>query len=58
MDDIKLQRFYKTFNSTSADIITLANITFVTVNSMAMEGDDCHICKKAEKKISSIAGNT
>ena len=57
MDDIKLKRFYQTFNLSSSDIFRLGGIPFVTINSMAMEGDGCHICKEAEKRITSIACN-
>lgn len=57
MDDIKLKRFYQSFNLSSSDIFRLGGIPFVTVNSMAMEGDGCHICKEAEKRITSIACN-
>ncbi|EFX70884.1 hypothetical protein DAPPUDRAFT_60800 [Daphnia pulex] len=55
MDAIKLNRFYQTFNLSSSDIFRVGGIPFVTVNSMAMEGDGCHICKEAEKRITSIA---
>ncbi|KZS21114.1 metallophosphoesterase 1 isoform X1 [Daphnia magna] len=57
MDGIKLNRFYKTFNLSSSDVLRLGGITFVTINSMAMEGDGCSICKEAEKRINSIASS-
>lgn len=55
MDDVKLKRFYNTFNLSSTDILKLGGITFITVNSMALEGDGCNICQEAEEKIISIA---
>lgn len=55
MDDIKLNRFYQTFNLSSSDVLRLNGITFVTVNSMALEGDGCNICKEAEGRIKRIA---
>jgi len=57
MNKNNLKRFYKSFNTTSCDIIKIGNVTFITINSMAMEQDGCNICEEAERKIQSIAGN-
>lgn len=52
----KLARFYKVFNTSSAEYLKLKGITFVTINSMAMEEDGCTFCQEAERKIQAIAG--
>lgn len=55
MNKNNLKRFYKSFNTSSCDIIKIGNVTFITINSMAMEQDGCNICEEAERKIQSIA---
>lgn len=57
MDDDKMDRFYQTFNTSSAELIRLKGIPFVSVNSMALEGDGCSICKDAEQRITKIASS-
>ena len=52
----KLTRFVKAVNS--SDSVTLrhhSGVSFVTVNSMAFEGDDCHMCSKARKDLKLIS---
>lgn len=56
MDHYKLKRFNKSFNISSADVLRLGGITFVTLNSMAMENDGCSICHEAVNRIKKIAG--
>ncbi|CAH2284760.1 metallophosphoesterase 1 [Pelobates cultripes] len=47
----KLNRFEKTFNLTSGKVVTRKGINFVLVNSVALEGDNCAICRTAERQI-------
>ncbi|XP_029446841.1 metallophosphoesterase 1 [Rhinatrema bivittatum] len=47
----KLHRFEKVFNFSSAKIISRKGVNFVLVNSIALEGDGCAICKAAEKML-------
>ncbi|XP_043923298.1 metallophosphoesterase 1 [Protopterus annectens] len=51
MNDYKLKRFGNVFNMTLAKIVTRKGINFVLVNSIALEGDGCPICKKEEKEL-------
>lgn len=58
MNRRKLERFYGSFNiSSSSDLLRIDKVTFVTLNSMAMEEDGCNICQEAEKRIQHIAGS-
>ena len=56
MNNHNLKRFYKSFNTSSCDVIKIGDVTFVTLNSMAMEQDGCTICEEAERKIKRLAG--
>ncbi|XP_060631010.2 metallophosphoesterase 1 isoform X1 [Anolis sagrei] len=51
MTAFKLERFSKVFNFSSEKLITRKGINFVLVNSVALEGDGCMICKNAEAKL-------
>ncbi|XP_067830872.1 metallophosphoesterase 1 [Heptranchias perlo] len=51
MDWYKLQRFELMFNFTSAKVVTRKGINFVLVNSIALQGDGCSICKKVENDL-------
>ncbi|XP_054840591.1 metallophosphoesterase 1 isoform X2 [Eublepharis macularius] len=51
MTTFKLKRFSQVFNFTSEKLVTLKGINFVMVNSVAMEGDGCKICRTAEAKL-------
>nr|XP_020649187.1 metallophosphoesterase 1 [Pogona vitticeps]XP_020649188.1 metallophosphoesterase 1 [Pogona vitticeps]XP_020649189.1 metallophosphoesterase 1 [Pogona vitticeps] len=55
MTAFKLGRFLKVFNFTSEKLITRKGINFVTVNSIALEGDGCMICKEAEAKLTELS---
>lgn len=50
-----LRRFYSSFNTTSVELIRASGIVFVTLNSMAMEGDGCSMCVEAEHRIRDIS---
>lgn len=57
-----VNRFNVAFNTTSVsllrEVVTTVDgrkaINFVTLNSMAMEGDDCNLCYEAKETIKSI----
>ena len=51
------KRFSTIFNISSAGVerISLKNIQFVLVNSMAMHGDKCSFCSKATKKLEKLS---
>ncbi|KAJ8403296.1 hypothetical protein AAFF_G00355130 [Aldrovandia affinis] len=51
MNRDKLQRFEKVFDATSARIITKKGVNFLLVNSMAMHGDGCPICRAVENEL-------
>ncbi|XP_026555191.1 metallophosphoesterase 1 [Pseudonaja textilis] len=51
MTSFKLERFSKVFNFSSENIITRKGINFLIVNSVALEGDRCIICRTAEAKL-------
>ncbi|XP_053104726.1 metallophosphoesterase 1 isoform X2 [Hemicordylus capensis] len=55
MTTFKLDRFLKLFNFTSEKLITRKGINFVMVNSVALEGDGCVICKTAEAKLAELS---
>ncbi|KAF2905570.1 hypothetical protein ILUMI_00618 [Ignelater luminosus] len=48
------QRFVSGFNSSAVQLITLRGNHFVLVNSMALEGDGCFLCRAAELQLSQI----
>nr|XP_023016112.1 metallophosphoesterase 1 isoform X1 [Leptinotarsa decemlineata] len=48
------QRFVSAFNSPAVQLITVRGNHFVLVNSMALEGDGCFLCKPAEQQLTKI----
>lgn len=48
------QRFVSAFNAPAVQLITIRGNHFVLVNSMALEGDGCFLCKPAEQQLSQI----
>lgn len=46
--------FAEAFNASSVKIFTVRNNHFVLLNSMALEGDGCFLCKPAEKELTKI----
>lgn len=50
------ERFEKTFNSPSVQLVTAKRNHFVLINSMALHGDFCNLCKEARKAIQNISG--
>ena len=51
-----IKRFNEAFNisKTGVQRVSLKNIQFVLVNSMAMHGDQCSFCSKATKQLEKI----
>lgn len=55
IDEHKLKRFTRALNSSpSVQLIQRRGISFVTVNSMAFEGDDCFMCYRAVADMNEI----
>ncbi|CAL4169158.1 unnamed protein product, partial [Meganyctiphanes norvegica] len=50
-------RFQEAFSAPAVKMVQISGVTFVLINSMAMEGDDCFICKPAKNQIKIIAIN-
>lgn len=48
-------RFEKAFQTKLVQLDTYSGINFVTINSMAMEGDGCHLCVRAKKYLKTVA---
>ncbi|KAK9509831.1 hypothetical protein O3M35_004735 [Rhynocoris fuscipes] len=48
------KRFSESFGSPSVRLLTIAGNHFVLINSMAMEGDGCFLCRPAEIQLSNI----
>ncbi|KFO90063.1 Metallophosphoesterase 1, partial [Buceros rhinoceros silvestris] len=55
MTTYKVNRFEKIFNFTSGKLITRKGTNFVLVNSVAMEGDGCAVCRAAEAKLVALS---
>lgn len=45
------QRFVSAFDSPAVRIVSVRGNHFVLVNSMALEGDGCFLCKPAEQQL-------
>lgn len=52
---VLINRFYSTFNTSGVRIITIRDIHFVTINSVAMERDGCILCEEAERELINIS---
>ena len=52
-----IKRFNEAFNISKTGVarVSLKNIQFVMVNSMAMHGDKCSFCSKATKSLEKIS---
>ncbi|XP_053322172.1 metallophosphoesterase 1 [Spea bombifrons] len=51
----KLNRFERAFNLTSGEVLSRKGVNFVLVNSVALEGDNCVICRAAESQIFEVS---
>ncbi|XP_046677237.1 metallophosphoesterase 1-like [Homalodisca vitripennis] len=49
------ERFTQAFNAPSVRLLSIAGNHFVLINSMAMEGDGCFLCRPAELQVNKIA---
>ncbi|XP_073957199.1 metallophosphoesterase 1 homolog isoform X2 [Choristoneura fumiferana] len=49
------QRFFKSLNTSSVKMLTLKDNHFILLNSMAMEGDSCSLCREARYSIDKIS---
>ncbi|KAJ1526257.1 hypothetical protein ONE63_009412 [Megalurothrips usitatus] len=49
------ERFMQAFNSPPIKMMSIRGNHFVLLNSMAMEGDGCFLCRQAEIKLNGIA---
>ena len=54
MTDRKHSRFKEAFDAPSVKLVEMRGVIFVLVNSMAMEGDGCNICKNAEEELQAL----
>lgn len=50
-----MNRFQRAFDAGPVQLVQISGITFVIINSMAMEGDDCFLCRPAVNKLRVIA---
>lgn len=61
MHPVLINRFNAAFNTTGVNLIRekMSNseetVNFVTINSMAMEGDGCHFCIQAREQLKAIS---
>ncbi|XP_061708925.1 metallophosphoesterase 1 homolog [Cydia pomonella] len=49
------ERFFKALNTSSVKLVTMKGSHFIFINSMAMEGDSCHLCREARFSLDKIA---
>lgn len=50
-----LDRFADKFNHTGVELVSIRDIHFIIINSMAMENDGCEFCSKAMKELDIIS---
>ena len=50
-------RFDTSFETDSVKLMTINDINFVTINSITMEGDYCHLCSDAEEKLNVLSSH-
>lgn len=51
-------RFNKAFKTSPVELISIRDVHFVLINSMAMEMDGCFLCHTAEMKLKQIASKS
>lgn len=50
------KRFEKEFHSSGVNLFTMhEGVHFITINSVAMQGDGCELCDKAEQELRNIS---
>ncbi|XP_055386016.1 metallophosphoesterase 1 homolog isoform X2 [Condylostylus longicornis] len=47
-------RFEQTFNNTGVSLISIKDVHFVTINSMAMQNDRCYFCESAKEELEKV----
>lgn len=50
-----VERFDLEFHTTGVDLFSIEGVHFVAINSVAMQGDGCHLCDKAEEELKNIS---
>ncbi len=48
-------RFERAFGAPPVDLFSYKGVTFVAVNSVAMEGDKCFLCEDAKKRLKEVS---
>lgn len=49
-------RFEKEFMTTGVDLFTIGEgVHFISINSVAMQGDGCHLCEPAQEELKNIS---
>ncbi|XP_052229370.1 metallophosphoesterase 1-like isoform X2 [Dreissena polymorpha] len=54
INDKRYERFKEAFSAPSVRLISVKDVIFVMVNSMALHGDGCSFCKEAEDALKNI----
>lgn len=49
------ERFYREMNTSGVQLLSVNDVHFVTINSVAMEGDGCMLCERAERELIRIS---
>lgn len=50
------RRFERQFRTTGVDMFTMnEGVHFVSINSVAMQGDGCQLCDKAEQELKNVS---
>lgn len=50
-----VNRFYSAFNTSGVRLLTIRDIHFISINSVAMESDGCVICEQAERELAYVS---
>ncbi|KAL5281612.1 MPPE1 family protein [Megaselia abdita] len=50
-----LDRFADKFNHTGVELVSIKDVHFIIINSMAMENDGCEFCSKAMKELDTVS---
>lgn len=55
ISDYNRRRFDKAFSTSPVQMVHIDGVTFVLLNSMAMEGDGCNLCSQAINDLEDIS---
>lgn len=50
-----IYRFEQAFNTESINLYKIKNLNFITINSVAMEGDTCDLCTQARSELQELS---